>query len=117
MNMKRILILTVSLVLLAQVAFSQKIRIKVVGQKDTTVHLIKYFGKGLYYADTAQLKNGEVVFNGTKQKPGILGLLMPGQQYFEFIYNNEEIWLETSGSNGAEYTKNLVIKKLDVFQI
>jgi len=51
------------------------------------------------------------VFDGSKQKPGILGLLLPGQQYFEFVYNNEEIWLETSGSNGGEYTKNLVVKK------
>ena len=111
MKITRLLTLTLVLVLLSQVTFSQKIRIKVTGQKDTTVHLIKYFGKGLYYADTAQMKNGEVVFNGAKQKPGILGLLLPGQQYFEFIYNNEEIWLETTGSNGSEYTKNLVIKK------
>ena len=111
MNITRLLTLTIALVLSSQVTFSQKIRIKVTGQKDTTVHLIKYFGKGLYYADTAQMKNGEVVFNGAKQKPGILGLLLPGQQYFEFIYNNEEIWLETTGSNGSEYTKNLVVKK------
>ena len=115
MNMKRILTLTVSLVLSAQVTFSQKIRIKVTGQKDTTVHLIKYFGKGLYYADTAQLKNGEVIFNGSKQKPGILGLLLPGQQYFEFIFNNEELWLETAGSNGAEFTKNLVYSINEIF--
>ena len=92
-------------------ASAQKIRIKVIGQKDTTVQLIKYFGKGLYYADTAKIIKGEVVFDGAKQKPGILGLLLPGQQYFEFIYNKEEISLETSGSNGGEYTKNLVVKK------
>jgi len=90
---------------------AQKIRIKVTGQKDTVVNLIKYFGKGLYYADTAMMKNGEVVFNGAKQKPGILGLLLPGQQYFEFIYNNEELWLETSGTTGMEFNKNLVVKK------
>lgn len=98
-------------IFLNHVSFAQKIRIKVLGQADTTVHLIKYFGKGLYYADTAKIKNGEVVFNGAKQKPGILGLLLPGQQYFEFIYNNEEIWLETSGTTGADYTKNLIVKK------
>ena len=92
-------------------ASAQKIRIKVIGQKDTTVQLIKYFGKGLYYADTAKIIKGEVVFDGAKQKPGILGLLLPGQQYFEFIYNKEEISLETSRSNGGEYTKNLVVKK------
>ncbi|MFM7566758.1 MAG: thioredoxin-like domain-containing protein [Flavobacteriales bacterium] len=90
---------------------AQKIRIKVLGQKDTTVHLIKYFGKGLYYADTAKISKGEVIFDGAKQKPGILGLLLPGQQYFEFIFNREETSLETSGSNGGEYTRNLMVKK------
>jgi len=105
MIMNRFFSLFVAIVLLSQISFAQKIKIKVLGQRDTTVHLIKYFGKGLYYADTAVIKNGEVVFNGAKQKPGILGLLLPGQQYFEFIYNNEEIWLETSGQNGAEFTK------------
>jgi len=39
-----------------QVTHGQKIRIKVGGQKDTIVNLIKYFGKGLYYADTAMMK-------------------------------------------------------------
>ena len=33
-----------------QTLHAQKIRLKVLGQKDTTVNLIKYFGKGLYYA-------------------------------------------------------------------
>ncbi|MEY4217215.1 MAG: hypothetical protein RLZZ68_1671, partial [Bacteroidota bacterium] len=50
--------------LTVQTVSAQKIRIKVTGQKDTVVNLIKYFGKGLYYADTALMKNGEVTFNG-----------------------------------------------------
>ncbi len=87
---------------------AQKIRIKVLGQKDTTVNLIKYYGGKLYYADTAEMKNGEVVFDGKKQKPGIVGLLLPGQKYFEFIYNNEEIQLETSA---PEFMENLKVKK------
>ena len=76
--------------------FSQKIRIKVLNQKDTTVNLIRYYGEKLYYADTAEMKNGLVVFEGSKQKPGIVGLFLPGQKYFEFIYNNEEVVLETT---------------------
>ena len=102
------LILLVSIVFAFSNVNAQKIRLKVTGEKDTSVHLIKYFGKGLYYADTAVMKGGEVVFNGAKQKAGILGLLLPGQRYFEFIYNNEEIWIETSG---PDYTKNMVVKK------
>ena len=76
--------------------FSQKIRIKVLNQKDTTVNLIRYYGEKLYYADTAEMKNGLVVFEWSKQKPGIVGLFLPGQKYFEFIYNNEEVVLETT---------------------
>jgi thiol-disulfide isomerase/thioredoxin len=87
---------------------AQKIRVKVVGQKDTTVHLIKYYGQKLFYADTAEMKNGEVVFDGKKQKAGIVGLLLPGQKYFEFIYNNEEIQLETTA---PEFMPNMKVKK------
>ena len=75
---------------------AQKLTFKIDNQKDTTVHLIKYFGKKLYYADTAELKNGRVEFDGKYQVPGILGILLPGQKYFEFIYNNEDISIETS---------------------
>ena len=75
---------------------AQKLTFKIDNQKDTTVHLIKYFGKKLYYADTAELLNGRVEFDGKKQVPGILGILLPGQKYFEFIYNNEDISIETA---------------------
>lgn len=78
-------------------AFGQKLRFKVEGVKDTTVFICKYFGKQLYYADTAQMKGGVVEFNAKPDlKPGILALLMPGQKYFEFIHNKEEINIETS---------------------
>tara|TARA_R110000737_G_scaffold350964_1_gene391676 strand:- start:41053 stop:42705 length:1653 start_codon:yes stop_codon:yes gene_type:complete len=76
--------------------FGQKLKFKVTGVKDTTVHLIKYYGKNLLYADTAEMKNGIVEFDGKKQKPGMLGLLLPGQKFFEFIYNNEEVQMETA---------------------
>jgi hypothetical protein len=101
-------ILTFLFLACASMTYAQKIRLKVEGQKDTTVFLIKYFGSRLNYADTAQMKNGEVVFDGKKQKPGIVGLLLPGQKYFEFVYNNEEIHLETKG---PDFMANLVIKK------
>lgn len=87
---------------------SRQIKIKTLGEKDTTVFLIKYYGKNLLYADTAEMKNGVVVFDGKKQKPGIVGLLLPGQRYFEFIYNNEEIQLETKG---PDFMKNMKIIK------
>jgi hypothetical protein len=92
------------------IGFGQKLKFKVVGQKDTIVNLVKYVGKGMYYADTAEIKNGIVEFNGAKQVPGILGLLLPGQKFFEFIYNNEDIQLETSG---PEFMANMKVKKSD----
>ena len=78
------------------IAYGQKLKFKVVGQKDTTVNLVRYYGKKLYYADTAQLKNGVVEFDGSKQKPGILALFLPDQRMLEFIYNNEEVYIETT---------------------
>lgn len=93
---------------LAFLGHSQKLKFKVTGQKDTTVFLIKYYGKNLLYADTAEMKNGIVEFDGKKQKPGILGLLMPQQKYFEFIYNNEEINIETAK---PDFIPSMKIKK------
>jgi thiol-disulfide isomerase/thioredoxin len=104
--------LSLSMFLLSCIALgttkAQTIRVKVTGQKDTTVHLIKYFGSKLFYADTAEMKNGEVVFQGKKQAPGIVALLLPGQRYFEFLYNNEDVHIET---NGPEFVQNMKIKK------
>ncbi|MBM3453312.1 MAG: DUF5106 domain-containing protein [Bacteroidetes bacterium] len=104
--------LSVSLILfISQLCFlshAQKLKFKVTGVKDSTVFLIKYYGQKLYYADTAVFKNGYVEFDGKKQMPGIMGLYLPDQKYFEFIYNNEEIYLETSA---PDYTANLKVKK------
>ena len=62
--------------------FSQKLKFKIEGQKDTTIFLVKYLGKGLYYADTAEMKNGVVEYDGSKQESGVLAVLLPGQKYF-----------------------------------
>ena len=78
------------------VTFGQTLKFKIKGQKDTTVNLVRYYGKRLYYADTAELKNGSVVFDGSKQKPGILALFLPDQKMLEFIYNNEDVTIEAS---------------------
>jgi hypothetical protein len=94
--------------LISSITYGQKLKFTVKNQKDTTVHLIKYFGTKKFYADTAEIKNGVVEFDGTKQANGILGLLLPGQRYFEFIYNNEDVILETEG---PDYAGNLIVKK------
>tara|TARA_R110002072_G_scaffold5555_2_gene35620 strand:- start:14079 stop:15608 length:1530 start_codon:yes stop_codon:yes gene_type:complete len=89
-------IITIILILSSTFTFGQNLKFKIVGQKDTTVNLVRYFGKGLYYADTAEMKNGVVEFDGTKQKPGILALFLPGQKMLEFIYNKEDVYIEAS---------------------
>lgn len=90
--------------------FSQNLTFKVEGFKDTTVHLVKYVGSKLYYADTADLINGVVTFDGSKQEYGIMAVLMPGQTYFEFIHNNEEVNIETKSPN---YVENMVVNTSD----
>lgn len=94
----RILFLATFLILSSS-AFSQTIKFKISGIEDTTLNLIRYFGKGLYYADTAELKSGVIQFDGKKQKPGIFALFLPGEQLLEFVYNNEEIYIESTAKN------------------
>jgi thiol-disulfide isomerase/thioredoxin len=104
--MKSIFILTFALV--TTFSFGQKLKFKVANQKDTTVFLVKYFGQKLYYADTAEMKGGYVEFDGKKQQPGILGVLFPGQKFFEFVYNNEEVQIETSA---PDFVGTMKVKK------
>lgn len=90
-------------------ANAQTIKFKISNQADTTVHLVKYMGKNVFYADTAMMKNGVVSFDGSKQEAGVLALYIPGQNFLEFIYNNEkEIYIEAKGPN---FMSNAVVKK------
>ncbi len=102
--------LTLSFLILSNVAKSQEIKLKVKGIKDTTVHLVKYVGSKMYYADTSALKDGVVTFDGSIQKPGVMGLLMPGQRFFEFVYTGKPIHLETKSPN---YREHMVVKDSD----
>lgn len=97
-----------SFFLIASMAFSQKLKFKISGQKDTTVNLVKYLGKGLYYADTAEMKNGVVEFDGSKQKDGMMALFLPGQKMLEFIKNGEELYVEADAN---DLMKSGVVKK------
>ena len=85
--------------ILSSSAFSQTIKFKISGIEDTTLNLVRYYGKQLYYADTADIKNGVIEFDGSKQKGGILALFLPGQQLLEFVYNDEDIYIESTPRN------------------
>jgi thiol-disulfide isomerase/thioredoxin len=106
MKMKAILFFLTAMTLSA--GFAQKIKIKVADQPDTTVHLVKYAGAKLYYADTAQIKKGVVEFDGAKQQAGLMGLLLPGQRLVEFMFNKEEVDIETKG---PDFMANMKVKK------
>ena len=79
---------------------AQEIKFKITGQSDTTVHLVKYEGRKLFYADTAQMVDGVVHFDGSKQKGGILALYLPGENLLQFVYNEEpSIYIEAKLPN------------------
>jgi len=102
------LFLVMLTVLFSLEGFTQELKFKVAGVPDTTVHLIKYVGTQRYYADTAEIRNGIVTFDGSKQEQGILGVLFPGQNYFEFIHAGEEIYMETKAPS---FTLNMKVVK------
>ncbi len=94
-----------ALLLITNISWGQKIRLKVHEEKDTTVFLVRYTGTKLYYADTTEMKKNVAEFDLAKHKPGMYALLLPGQKYFEFIVNNEDVYIETIGPNYAENLK------------
>lgn len=104
--MKKLLIFL--FIALSITSFSQKLKFKIEGQKDTTLFLVKYLGKGLYYADTAEMKNGVVEYDGSKQEPGVLAVLLHGNKYFEFIYDNKEVSIETKS---PDFVGTMNVKK------
>ncbi|MFT6502318.1 MAG: thiol-disulfide isomerase/thioredoxin [Crocinitomicaceae bacterium] len=96
--MKSVLIFI--LMLGAYTTQAQNITFKIEGQSDTTVHLVKYSGKNLFYADTAEMVDGMVTFDGSKQEPGILALYLPGENLLKFVHNLEpEIYIEAKLPN------------------
>lgn len=98
----------ISFFLMTSVVFSQKIKFKIANLEDTTVNLVKYLGKTLYYADTAEVKNGVVEFDGAKHQEGMMALFLPGQKMLEFIKNKEELFIESDAKN---LMKSAVVKK------
>jgi len=93
---------------------AQELKFKISGVPDTTVHLIKYVGSQMYYADTAQIKKGIVTFDGKKHDQGILGVLFPGQRFFEFLHTGQDVYLETSS---PEFIPNMKVVKSKENQI
>jgi thiol-disulfide isomerase/thioredoxin len=100
---------------LMQQSVAQTMKFKIKNLPDTTVHLVKYYGANLFYADTVQSKNGVVIFDGTKHHAGMYAVMMPDNSYFEFIYDKEPIFITI-----RDFSKRLetaVVKKSQNNQI
>jgi thiol-disulfide isomerase/thioredoxin len=93
------IIFIISFLIISSGLSAQTLTFKISGMEDTTMNLVRYFGKGLYYADTAEMKNGVVTFDGSKQKAGMLALFLPGQHRLEFLYNEEDVVIKAKAVN------------------
>jgi peroxiredoxin len=80
------------------------------GLKDTVVYIANYYGKQLYYNDTARIDyKGNYFFEGKPyNEGGKYAMVFPGPKYFEFIVANEEI--EINCTADADPTKINVVK-------
>jgi thiol-disulfide isomerase/thioredoxin len=87
---------------------AQDLTFKINNLEDTTVHLARYYGSKLLFADTTELKKGVAVFDGDKHKPGMYAFVLPGQKYFEFIHNDQEVVIETML---PDFFENIKVKK------
>lgn len=90
--------------LITATLFSQEsgyeIKIKVDGINDgDTIYLANYFGKKLYYADTAYSKGTDILFVGDSLKGGKYAVVLPGVKFFEIIVAEDKIDLETDANN------------------
>jgi thiol-disulfide isomerase/thioredoxin len=100
--LKQLLIL--ASILLTSSLFSQEngyeIKIKVEGiNNGDTVYLANYFGKKLYYADTAYSVNDEILFTGDSLKGGKYAVVLPGVKYFEVVVAEDQIDMQTTEDN------------------
>jgi thiol-disulfide isomerase/thioredoxin len=80
------------------------------GLHDTVVYLANYFGKQLYYNDTARIDaKGNYEFKGKPfNECGKYAMVFPGPRYFEFIVVEEDI--EFWSTADADPTKIKVVK-------
>ncbi len=69
----------------------------VTGLQDSTVMLAYYFGGKQYVSDTAIVKNGKFIFEGTKQLKGGMYLVVLGDnKYFDLIISEQKFSFSTN---------------------
>ena len=85
------------------------IRINFKGCKDTMAYLVKYTFDQQYISDTCKkVKNGQIVFKGTKElERGVYTLVSQGKSiYFDFFINeNQKFTINTDAGNVVQNLK------------
>ena len=79
-----------------------KVKIEGVNEGDT-IYLANYFGKKLFYSDTAYVKKSTVVFEGDSLKGGKYAVVLPDVKYFEIIVAEDVIEMETDAHGIVTY--------------
>jgi thiol-disulfide isomerase/thioredoxin len=92
-NLVLLLVLT-TMVLLPERSYSQELKFEFKNLPDTTIYLVRYYGPYKYYADTAQSVKGVVKFEASKHQRGVYAVWLPGNSYYEFILDNENVHLK-----------------------
>lgn len=73
-----------------------------------TVYLANYFGKQLYYSDTAYATNGKFTFKKNRElMPGKFAVVFPGKTFFEIIINEPNIKMS---SDTSDIVRNMVVE-------
>lgn len=101
MNMRQILCLcALALSFLGQSQIlSYNFEFDVKGSTDT-VYLANYFGKQLYYSDTAYATNGKFTFKKDREiMPGKFAVVFPGKTFFEIVINEPNIKMSSDTSD------------------
>lgn len=101
-------------------AFAQNghdISVKVHGMKDTTALLAFYYGNNTYLKDTGYFDSkGVATFKGDEPLPGGIYLfVLPNQNYFEFIINEQKFKLETDTGDMVKNMKVFGSKENEIF--
>ena len=105
--MKKLLVLII-LFSTIEASAQYSLKFKINGLKDTTIFLARYLGDKLYYADTAESKNGVVEFEKQFDE-GVYTVICPGPKWFEVILADKEIEMETSIEN---FITNMKVKTI-----
>ena len=114
--MKKSVYILSALLAFSQVGFTQikgyDLEFKIKDLQDTVSYLGYYYGSKIYIKDTVKVENGRIRFVSDEENVGglYLVILQDLKTYFEFIYNEKTIKME---SKRSDFTDNMRVIKSD----